>query len=50
MQRVKIDVYLTPENKKEIQKKAKKVGLSVSDYMWLKALDMLKEKGVKNEK
>lgn len=41
--KAKIDVYLTKENKKKIQAKAEKLGLSVSDFVWLKALDMLKE-------
>ncbi len=40
----KIDVYLSLECKKEIQKRAKKADLSVSDYMKLKALDMLIDK------
>ena len=40
--KVKIDVYLTEEHKKIIQKKAKELGLSDSDYMRLKALDKLK--------
>jgi len=40
--RVKIDVYLNKEHKIEIQKRAAKTGLSVSDYMKLKALDLLK--------
>ncbi|MFT4297764.1 MAG: plasmid mobilization protein [Candidatus Woesearchaeota archaeon] len=39
----KIDVYLSKEHKKEITKRANKLGLSVSDYMKLKALDLLKE-------
>lgn len=44
MQRkLKIDVYLTAEHKKKIQKRAKKLGLSLSDYMKLKALDLLKD-------
>ncbi|MBS3136663.1 hypothetical protein J4401_06955 [Candidatus Woesearchaeota archaeon] len=38
----KIDVYLTPEHKAIIQEKAKKLDLSVSDYMKLKALNILK--------
>lgn len=42
-QKAKIDVYLTKDNKKKIKAKANRSGLSVSDYMWLKALDMLKE-------
>jgi len=37
----KIDVYLSLEYKKEIQKRAKRADLSISDYMKLKALDML---------
>ena len=39
---MKIDVYLTKEQKVEIVKRARKVGLSVSDYMKLKALDKLR--------
>ena len=42
--RVKIDVYLTEEHKKEILKEAKKLDLSVSDYMKLKALNLIKER------
>jgi len=40
--RVKIDVYLSSSHKNEILKRAKKLDLSVSDYMKLKALDMIK--------
>jgi len=40
--RVKIDVYLSRERKKEILRKAALLDLSISDYMKLKALDMLK--------
>ena len=40
--RIKIDVYLSKNHKDEILKRAKKLGLSVSDYMKLKALDLLK--------
>jgi hypothetical protein len=43
MSKLKIDVYLSQEHKKEIQKRAKKLDLSLSDYMKLKALDLLKE-------
>ncbi len=41
--KVKIDVYLFNEEKKEIRKRAKKMGLSDSRYMTLKSLDKLKE-------
>jgi len=41
--RVKIDVYLSKEHKNKISIKAKELDLSVSDYMKLKALDMLNE-------
>lgn len=47
--RVKIDVYISQEHKKEILKRAKLMDLSVSDYMKLKALDMLKEKNKKRK-
>mgnify|MGYP002725625438 CR=1 FL=1 len=40
--RVKIDVYLTEKHKKEIQKRAEKLDLSLSDYVKLKALDLIK--------
>ena len=40
--KVKIDVYLTAEHKKEIEKRAKKLDISLSDYVKLKALDILK--------
>ena len=43
MKKVKIDVYLVKEHKKQIQQRADKMDLSLSDYMRLKALDMLKE-------
>ena len=43
MRKVKIDVYLSEEHKKRIQNRATKFDLSVSDYMKLKALDLLKE-------
>ena len=42
--KVKIDVYLTQEHKKEIEKRAKKLDVSVSDYVKLKALDLINEK------
>jgi hypothetical protein len=42
--KVKIDVYLIPKHKEEIKKKADALGLNLSEYMRLKALDMLKEK------
>lgn len=42
-EKTKIDVYLTIECKRKIIKKAKELDLSVSDYVKLKALDMLKE-------
>lgn len=41
--RVKIDVYLSEAHKDEIQRRAEALDLSVSDYMKLKALDLLKE-------
>jgi hypothetical protein len=43
MHKVKIDVYLSKEHKEEILKRANKLGLSLSDYMKLKALDKLKD-------
>lgn len=39
----KIDVYLSAKHKKEIIKRASRFDLSVSDYVKLKALDMLIE-------
>ena len=42
--KVKIDVYLLPKHKEEIKKKADSLDLTLSEYMKLKALDMLKEK------
>lgn len=39
--RVKVEVYLGEKTKKKIQAKAKGLGLAVSDYMRLKALDVL---------
>ena len=47
MQKEKIDVYLSSEHKKEILKRANNLGLSLSDYVKLKALDMLKEQNGK---
>lgn len=41
--KVKIDVYLTPKHKEEIKKKADALDLTLSEYMKLKALDLLKE-------
>ena len=41
--RVKIDVYLTSEHKATIKKKAAKLDLSLSVYLKLKALDLIKE-------
>ena len=41
--RTKIDVYLSKDHKQEIQKKASSLDLSLSDYMKLKALDLLTE-------
>ena len=41
--RYKIDVYLSKEHKEIIRKKADKFGLSISDYVKLKSLDILKE-------
>jgi len=43
LKRTKIDVYLSENHKKEIQKRAAKLGLSLSDYMKLKALDKIRE-------
>jgi len=43
MPREKIDVYLSSEHKKEIQKRAKLLDLSLSDYVKLKALDLIKD-------
>ncbi len=43
LRKTKIDVYLTVECKQEIQKRAKELDLSISDYMKLKALNRLKE-------
>ncbi len=43
MGRSKIEVYLSDEHKKRILAKAKKFDLSASDYMKLKALDLLKD-------
>jgi hypothetical protein len=40
--RIKIDVYFTKEQKKIIEEKANKLAISLSDYMKLKALDILK--------
>ena len=45
--KAKIDVYLSKEHKNEILRRAKKLGLSVSDYMKLKALNLLREENVK---
>jgi mobilization protein NikA len=42
--KTKIDVYLSEKHKKAIQKRAQKFDLSVSDYMKLKALDMLNDR------
>ena len=49
MQKVKIDVYLSKEHKKKILDRAKKLDLSVSDYMKLKALDLLQENPAEDE-
>jgi len=43
MGKAKIEVYLSDEHKKLILARAKKFDLSASDYMKLKALDLLKE-------
>jgi hypothetical protein len=43
LKRVKIDVYLDKKTKEEILRRSKKLDLSISDYMKLKALDKLKE-------
>jgi hypothetical protein len=42
--RVKIEVYLTDEEKREILKKSKGYNLPASVYLKLKAMDLLKEK------
>ncbi len=47
--RVKIDVYVSSEHKRIILKRAKSMDLSVSDYMKLKALDMIKEENLKKK-
>jgi len=47
--RVKIDVYISREHKKEILKRAKLLDLSVSDYMKLKALDLIKDENKKRK-
>ncbi|MBW2967729.1 hypothetical protein KY362_04530 [Candidatus Woesearchaeota archaeon] len=39
--RVKVEVYLSEKTKKKIAVKAKQLGLALSDYMRLKALDVL---------
>jgi hypothetical protein len=41
--RIKIDVYLNKEQKDIIKRKSDKLGLSLSDYMKLKAVDALNE-------
>jgi len=41
--RIKIEVYLTAEDKSEIQKRANKLDISLSDYLKLKALNRLKD-------
>ncbi len=41
--KVKIDVYLTEKHKAEIKRKADELDLSLSEYMRLKALDLLRE-------
>lgn len=41
--KLKIDVYINERDKREIQKRAERLDLSLSDYMKLKALDRLKE-------
>ena len=48
--REKIDVYLTKEYKREIQKRASKVDLSLSDYLKLKALNKLNEEDEEHKK
>ena len=40
---VKIDVYLLPKQKAQIQQRAAKLALSVSDYLRLKGLNQLAE-------
>jgi hypothetical protein len=49
MPKVKIDVYLSEEHKKRIQDRASRLDLSLSDYVKLKALDMLKEEKEKEK-
>jgi hypothetical protein len=44
--RIKIDVYLSKEQKDKIKRNADKLGLSLSDYMKLKAVDALKEEKI----
>ena len=41
--KVKIEVYLSEEHKKKILARAAKFDLSASDYMKLKALNLLKD-------
>ena len=41
--RIKIEVYLNQKDKKIILEKAKKLDISASDYLKLKALNRLKE-------
>lgn len=48
-ERVKIDVYLDKASKKEILRRSQSFGLSISDYMKLKALDLLRDKDEKKE-
>ncbi|NQU79458.1 hypothetical protein HQ545_06850 [Candidatus Woesearchaeota archaeon] len=43
MRKAKIEVYLSEDQKKRIIERAKRLDLSVSDYVKLKALDLLKE-------
>ncbi len=43
MSKARIEMTTTLENKKELQEKASKLGLTLSVYLVLKGLDKLKE-------
>ena len=47
MSRVKIEVYLSEAHKKRILDRAKQLDLSLSDYVKLKALDLLNDESKK---
>jgi hypothetical protein len=49
MRKAKIDVYLSEDHKKAILARARSLDLSVSDYVKLKALDMLREESKKKK-